>query len=182
MGLISTGKVLCAEVFQHLSEVIDDEPIAIGEKLVTDWGNLPPWVVGMYAIEKCGVNIFVWERFKEMRVLEHVGNGLLSIPHEDHRSLSRKLLDTARKGSVGHEVLHNVNQSLINPLVLAGELVEANAVPVAHETNLPRGVVDEKLRRSDLRTRNQHPMRRKLRIDVRLACALRSQLEKVVVA
>ena len=85
-----------------------------------------------------------------MGVLEHVGHRLLGVAHEHHRGLSRELLNTPREGAVSHVVLHDVDQCLVDLLVLAGKLVKADAVPVAHQANLAVGIADKQLRGGDL--------------------------------
>src|ERR1039457_66758 len=85
-------------------------------------------------------------------MLEHIGHRLLGVPHEDHGCLSRELLDAAGERAVGHVVLHDVNQRFVHLLVLAGELVEAHAIPIPHEADLSAGVADEKLGSGHLRS------------------------------
>src|SRR5699024_3677817 len=67
-------------------------------------------------------------------------------------------------------------------LLLTGELIEGDDVPVADKTEAAVGVVDEELGDSDLAAGDEHAVGRELREDVRLASPLRAKLDKVVVA
>ena len=114
--------------------------------------------------------------------MQHVGHGVLRVADKDHRRLRAQRLDAAREGLVGHVVLQDVDQRLVDALLLAGELVKGHHIPVADQPDLAGGVVDEELGHGHLAARDQDAVRGELGVDVGLAGALWPQLDQVVVA
>jgi len=106
---------------------------------------------------------------------------VVGIADKGEAGLSSHGIDPAREGFVGHVVLHDVDQRLVRGLLAAGELVECDHVPVAHETNPTIGIVYEELWDRNFTARNQLPVGREFRVDVGLAGALRAQLDQIVV-
>ena len=107
---------------------------------------------------------------------------MLGVAHKDHGSLGPQCFDATRKRFVGHVVLEDVDQRFVRTLGLACELVEGHGVPVAHKTDAPAGIVDEKLGDRHLAARDEDAVGRKLGIDMRLAGALGAKFNQVVVA
>ena len=105
----------------------------------------------------------------------------LDIAHEGQAGLGTQGLDATGEGFVGHVVLEDIDQGLVDPL-LAREFVEGHQVPVADQADLVGAVVDEELGHGDLAAGDQDAVGRELRVDVALARPLRSQLDQVVVA
>ena len=93
---------------------------------------------------------------------EHVGDGVLGVSDEHHRRLGPERLDAAREAFVGHIVLHDVDERLVDPLLSAGELVEGHDVPISNEANLARGIVHEELWDRHLAAGNQDAVWREL--------------------
>lgn len=168
-------------MLEDFSEVIHNEPVTRRKEFAADDGGFPTGAVSMDAIQKGRVDIFLWKWFKEMGMLEHVRDGFLRVAHEDHRCLGAQLFDTARKGFVGHVVLHYVHEGLVHLFVFARELVEADTVPVTYKPDATVRVVHEEFRCRDLGTRNEDAVRRKLCVDVRFPRSFRPQLNEVVI-
>ena len=94
--------------------------------------------------------IFNGQLFKQVAVAEHVGDTVLGVAHESHRSLGSQRLNAARERLVGHVVLHDVDQRVIDTLFASGEFIECNAVPIANQAQISGAVVHEQLRDCDL--------------------------------
>ena len=66
--------------------------------------------------------------------------------------------------------------------MLAGELIESHYIPVTHQAELTRAVMDEQLGNRNFATGDKNAVRRELRVYVGLAGPLGAQLDQVVVA
>ena len=180
--LVTVGVVLRAHRLEHLGDVIDDEPVAVGEHLAADDVDFPAGDVVVQAVEVGGVVVGLGQLVEQVGVLEHVRHGVRGVADEDHRGFGTERLDTAGERLVRHVVLHDVHERSVGALLLAGELVEGDDVPVPDQADASVGVVDEKLRDGDLAAGDEHPVGRELREDVGLAGALWAELDQVVVA
>ena len=135
----------------------------------------------MDAIQEGGIEIGIRQRIEEMRILEHIRNIVRRVADESKGGFRIHRSHTTGERVVRHVVLHDVHELLLRLLVAPGKFVERNAVPIADKSNLSRRIVDEELCQRDFATRQEHPVRRALRIDVRLARSLGSKLHEVVV-
>ncbi|MNQ91391.1 hypothetical protein D3C85_1067700 [compost metagenome] len=107
---------------------------------------------------------------------------MIGITHKHHAGLCSQGFHSPRERLVGHVVLHDVHQRLVHSLLLAGELIESHYIPVTHQTEFTRAVMDEQLGNCNFATGYKNAVGRELRINVRLAGALRPQLDQVVIA
>ena len=180
--LVAVGVVEVALGLEDLSQVVDNESVAAGEHLAADLLELPARDVAVDAVKEGGVVVLLGKLVEEVRVLEHVGNSVGRVADEDHGGLRPEGLDAPGEGLVGHIVLHDVDERPVGPLLLAGELVEGDAVPVSDQPDPPVGVVDEELGHRHLSAGDQHPVRGELGVDVGLARPLGAKLDEVVVA
>ena len=180
--LVSIGVIGATHGPQHLGDVVDDETVAGGEHLAADGVHLPAGDVEVQPVEVGGVVIGLGQFVEEVGVFEHVGHVVRGVAHEHHRRFGPEGLDAPGERLVRHVVLHDVDQRLVGALPLAGELVEGNHIPVADQPDAAVGVVDEEFRDGDLSAGDQHAVGRELGVDVGLACALRPELDEVVVA
>ena len=106
---------------------------------------------------------------------------MVGVAHKRETGLGPHRVHPPGEGLVGHIVFHDVDQRLVRCLLSTGEFIKGHDIPVADKANAPVRVVHEELRDRHLATRNQLTMRRKLRIDVRLARPLGAKLDDVIV-
>ena len=136
----------------------------------------------MNTVEERGIIKFVGQFAKQIRVLEHVGHGVLGVADKDHGGLCAQRLHTPREGFIGHVVFHDVDQGLVHPLLLAGKLVEGDTIPVADQANLTGGVVHEQLGNRNFSAGDENTVGRELGVNMGLAGSLGAQLDQVVIA
>ena len=104
---------------EDFGEVIDDEPIALGEHLAADHVDLPPWQIGVQAVDEGGIVELARQRLEQVAVLEHERHIVVCIADEGETGLSSHGIDPSGKGFVGHVVLHDVDQRLVGGLLAA---------------------------------------------------------------
>ena len=68
-------------------------------------------------------------------MLEHVWHGVRGVADENHRCLGTKRLYTTGERLVRHVVLHDVDECFVGALLLSGELVERDNIPVADQAD-----------------------------------------------
>jgi hypothetical protein len=180
--LVAVRVIVAAQRAQDLGQVVHHKAVTAGEHLAPDDVDFPAGDVEMDAVEEGGVVELVGQLAKQIRMLEHVGHGVLGVAHEDHGCLGAQRLDAPREGLVGHVVLHDVDQGLVHALLLSGELVKGDTIPVADQADLSGRVVHEQLGNRHLAAGNQDAVRRELRVDVRFAGSLWAKFDQVVVA
>jgi hypothetical protein len=127
---------MAAQRPQNLGQVIDHEAISAGKHLAPDDVHFPAWDVAMDPIEECGVVEFFGQWIEQVRMLEHVGHRMLGIADKHHGCLGAQRLHPARERFVGHVVLHDVDQRLVDALLLASEFIKGHHIPVAHQAQL----------------------------------------------
>ena len=146
------GVVLRPHRLEDFGDVVDDEPVAVGEHIAADDVDFPAGDVLVQAVEVGRVVVRLGKLVEQIGVLKHVRHGVRGVADEDHGGFGSERLDTTRKRPVRHVVLHDIDERLVGALLLACELIERDDVPVSDQADAPVGVVDEQLRNGDLTT------------------------------
>ena len=167
----------------ELRETIGDEAVAPGDEVRTHLGNFPTGQIAVDAVEERAVVVKLRrERLEEVRGFEDVLHAVVDVALEDHRRLGIEQLASAAEGAVGHIALHDLDG--VGVLVVhARNLVEGDAVPVAHQADAARArhVIGKQHRGGCLSAGEQVGIGRYLGIDMRFARAARPQFAEVVV-
>ena len=134
----------------------------------------------MHTVEECAVDHRLREWLEQVRCLLQVVHALVDIANEYHGRIRLNRLLATGEGAGRHVVLHDLDAVLILE-VDTRHLVECDAIPQAHETDLAAAHIVEQVRHSGLSTRNQDRIRREFFIDMRLTGTARPELAGVYV-
>ena len=181
MLTVLIGIIVVPHRAQDFRKIVHHEAIAVGEHLAPNDVHLPARDVEVDPVQKGRIVELVWQLIEQVRMLQHVRHGMPGVPHEHHGRFGPQGFHAPGEGLVGHVVLHDVDQCFIDAFLLAGELVEGHAIPVAHQADFAAGVVHKQLGYSDLTTRNQDPMGREFGVNVGFTRSLGAKFNKVVV-
>ena len=146
------GVVALAHLLEELRQAVRDEAVALREQVRPHLGHLPARQVAVDAVEEGAVVVELgWEGVEQVGGLEDIGDGVVDVALEDHGGLGVVAVGSAAKGAVGHVALHDLDGVHVFE-VHAGDLVEGDRVPVAHEAHGPvaRVVAGEELGRGGL--------------------------------
>ena len=175
------GEVVLAQLAERLGEVVDDEPVVVGEELVPHLRDLPAREVEVQPIDEGHVVADdVGHRREEVAGLHHHVDRLVGVAEHRDAGVARRP-PPGRAGTAGLAVGLHRRDDLLRHLLEVGDLVEADDVPDLHHPLLPAAHVAEEVgdRR---RAGQQRRVRRDLLDDVALAGAARPELDEVVVA
>ncbi len=178
------GMRLGTQFLQDAGQVIDDEPVGIAKHPGLHPGHFPARQVAVEPIEERAVVADPGGEWAEqVRGPERDLDVEVEVPLEDHRGVGGDRLLAPRIGPGFHVVLEDLEGLGIADPVEAGDLIEGDHVPLAHQPRLGllRGVSAEQIRHRGLAPGDQDRVRRKLAIAVRLAGAARSEFDEVVV-
>ena len=175
------GEVVLPHLAERLGEVVDDEPVVVGEELVPHLRDLPAREIEVQTVdERHVVADDVRHRREQVAGLHHHVDGLVGVAeHRDARVARDRLLAALERAGLAVG-LHR-RDDLLRHLLEVGDLVEADDVPDLDHALLPAGHVAEEV--GDRRAAGeQRRVRRDLLDDVALAGAARAELDEVVVA
>ena len=181
MLTVLIGIIVVPHRAQDFRKIVHHEAIAVGEHLAPNDVHLPARDVEVDPVQKGRIVELVWQLIEQVRMLQHVRHGMPGVPHEHHGRFGPQGFHAPGEGLVGHVVLHDVDQGLVDALLLAGKLIKSYAVPVAHQADLAAGVIHKQLGYGDFTTGYQDPMGRELRVDVGFTRPLGAKFNKVVV-
>ena len=169
-----------AHFTQVFGQIIDNQPVLIGEELRPHFRNFPARDVGVEAIKKRRIDHGLGEWGQQMRSFDQGLDTLVDVADEDHRSVSVDRLSPPGKRPRSHVILHDLDTVMI----LEGDarhLVERHGIPKPHQAHLLGSHVVEQIGDRGLTPGHQNAVRADLLVYVALAGSSRTQLAEVVV-
>ena len=130
------GTVYATQFMQDGRDIIRDEPIAGTERTFLQYFYLPSGIIEMDAVQKStGLKEVQGDRFKQMRVLQHIRHRMLGIAYESHgcRTFMGRFATIER--FVRQVILHRIYQLGFNAAVrLLLILVPRDNIPITYKS------------------------------------------------
>jgi len=78
---------------QDLGQVIHHKAVSIREHLSADDVHLPPWDIKMDPVQECGIIKLFRQFTAQIRMFQHVRDGMPGIAHKDHGGFGAQCFD-----------------------------------------------------------------------------------------